>query len=331
MEVAVRAVWIRSFGPPEVLEATTLSDPTPGDGEVLVAVAAAGVNFADTMARSGRAPAGRRPALPAVLGSEVGGEVVAVGSGVEAPTVGATIVAGTGGLGGYAQLAIVSAAAAVPVPVGLAVEDAVAVFVHGRTALALVRRARVTQADRVLVLAAAGGVGSMLVQLAAAEGAHVTGVASDERKTEAARQLGASVVVDAGDPTWPEHVRAAVGEVDVVFDGVGGDAGRAALDLLAPRGRMVIFGYSSGSITQAATDEVLSRALTIVGFGGGQQFNGSAEPRVLAIEVLQMAAGRRARPLVGQRFRLQDAAAAHRLLEARGSVGKTLLVPQARS
>lgn len=327
----MRATWIRSFGPPEVLEATTLGDPTPGDGEVVVAVAAAGVNFADTMTRSGRAPAGRRPALPVVLGSEIGGEVVAVGPGVEAPLVGATIVAGTGGLGGYAELATVRAAAAVPVPVGLAVEDAVAVFVHGRTALALVRRAAITASDRVLVLAAAGGVGSLLVQLVAAEGADVAGVASGERKTDVARQLGASAVVDASDASWPEHLRAAIGEVDVAFDGVGGDAGRAAFELLAPRGRMVIFGYSSGSVTRGGMDEVLNRALTVIGFGGGDQFDGPAEPRALATEILQMAASGRARPLIGQRFPLEDAAGAHRLIEARGTVGKTLLVSEARN
>ncbi len=320
---------IRRFGPPAVLEETTLADPTPQQGQVVVEIAAAGVNFVDVLTRAGRAPGGRSIPLPAVLGSEVGGVVLATDAGVDSPKVGSTVVAGTGGLGGYAQLARVPAAGAVLVPDGLDVEAAVALFVQGRTAIALARRAGITRGDRVLVLAAAGGVGSVVVQLATAEGAFVVGAASGQAKTDLVRQLGADMAVDAGDERWPDIVRAAVGEIDVVLDGVGGHVGRAAFELLAPRGRMVIFGFASGSVTAASLDEVLNRAVTVVGFGGGKQFATPDEATGLANEVLRLAADGKVRPLIGQRFSLADAAAAHRAVESRVAVGKTLLIPKA--
>lgn len=325
----MRGVQIRRFGPPEVLEETTLPDATPQQGQVVVEVGAAGVNFADVLTRAGRAPGGRTIPLPAVLGSEVGGVVVATEAGVDAPQVGSTVVAGTGGLGGYAQLARVPAAGAVLVPDGLDVQAAVALFVQGRTAFALARRAGTTRGDRVLVLAAAGGVGSVVVQLASLEGAFVVGVASGERKTHLVRQLGADMAVDADDERWPDIVRAAVGEIDVVLDGVGGNVGRAAFELLAPRGRIVIFGFASGSVTAASLDEVLNRAITVVGFGGGKQFARPDEARGFANEILRLAADRKVRPLIGQRFTLADAADAHRAVERRVTVGKTLLIPEA--
>ncbi|HUS21304.1 MAG TPA: zinc-binding dehydrogenase [Aeromicrobium sp.] len=324
----MRGVEIRRFGPPEVLEAAMLPDATAKQGEVVVKVGASGVNFADVLTRAGRAPGGRSIALPAVLGSEVGGAVVATGPGVDAPKVGSIVVAGTGGLGGYAELAPVPAAGTVLVPEGLDVEHAVALFVQGRTALALARRVRITQGDRVLVLAAAGGVGSVAVQLASAQGALVVGVASGERKTQLVRQLGAEMAVNADDESWPDIVRAAVGEVDVVLDGVGGNVGRSAFELLAPRGRFAIFGFASGSVTAAPLDEVLNRALTVVGFGGGKQLATPDEATGLASEVLRLAADRTVRPLIGQRFTLSDAAAAHRAIERRVTVGKTLLIPE---
>lgn len=178
------------------------------------------------------------------------------------------------------------------------------------------------------MLAAAGGVGSVVVQLASAEGAFVVGVASGERKTHLVHELGADIAVDADDERWPDVIRAAVGEIDVVLDGVGGDVGRAGFELLAPRGRIAIFGFASGSVTAASLDEVLNRAVAVIGFGGGKQYATPEEATGLANEVLILAADRKVRPLIGQRFSLADAAAAHRAVERRVTVGKTLLIPK---
>jgi NADPH2:quinone reductase len=173
-----------------------------------------------------------------ILGNGVGGVVAAVGAGVDGGPVGKRVVAGTGGSGGYAERAAVEAGGLVEVFDGLELDIAVALLADGRTATMLVRAVGLRGGKRVLVEAAAGGVGTLLVQLARAAGATVVAAAGGARKLELARDLGAEVVVDYRESDWTQRVRGAVGRVDVVFDGVDGAIGRSAFELLDRGGRM---------------------------------------------------------------------------------------------
>jgi NADPH2:quinone reductase len=183
-----------------------------------------------------------------VLGNGVEGEVVAVGDDVDPSLLGRQVVTATGGFGGYADRVVVDAGDPVPVPDGLALGEAVALLADGRTALALARAAAITAEDRVLITAAAGGVGSLLVQLARAAGArHVVAAAGGERKLALARDLGADLAVDYTRDGWAGAVHAATEGIDVVLDGVGGTIGLEAIGLVVPGGRALIYGAASGT------------------------------------------------------------------------------------
>ncbi|GAB3431705.1 MDR/zinc-dependent alcohol dehydrogenase-like family protein [Flindersiella endophytica] len=324
----MRAVRVTRFGPPSVLVAGSVATPSVGPEQVLVRVAAAGVNFIDTLIRADDGPTSS-PRPPFVPGNEVGGTVVEVGPDVSPALVGQTVVAGLGGFGGYAELAVAPAGLVVPVPAGLGVREAVAVMTSGRTAVELLRRVRLVAGERVLVLAAAGGLGSLVVQLALAAGAGVVvGAAGGARKGELVSSLGASAV-DYSMPDWIESVFDATGGlgIDVVFDGVGGAIGRAAFELLAEgSGRQVVYGYASGSPVQIEAAELAGHGLSLLSVGG-PQLREPAYVRELVGEALAATAAGRLRPTIGQTFPLEDAAAAHATIEARRAVGKTLLIP----
>jgi NADPH2:quinone reductase len=315
---------MREVGGPEVLVSGDAPDPEAGPGQVVVDVEAIGIPFVETQVRAGRGPGGRTPALPMVPGNAVGGVVSAVGPDVDAALLGRRVVTSTGGSGGYAERVAVAADLPIPVPDGLDVRAAVALLADGRTALGLVRAAGLGPGDRVLVMAAAGGVGTLLVQLAGAAGAAVVvGAAGGERKLDVVRSLGATVAVDYGRADWPDAVRAA-GGVDVVFDGVGGGLGRAAFDLVERGGRYLPHGLASGRPTEATLAEIFARGITVIGGG----FGGSpADLRALSADALAEAAAGRLRPTIGQTFPLERAAEAHAAIEARTAVGKTLLIP----
>jgi NADPH2:quinone reductase len=227
----------------------------------------------------------------------------------------------TGGSGGYAELVAVDADSLVAVPPALALTDATALLADGRTAVGLVDAAAIQPGDTVLVEAAAGGVGSLLVQLARQAGARVVAVAGGARKVAVATELGADLVVDSSDPSWSARVRDAVGEVDVVFDGVGGELGRAALGLLAEGGRFVPFGMASGEFTPVADDEVARRRLTVVRMAPRDL----DEMNALTRRALAAAVAGDLHPVVGQTFPLERAADAHHAIETRATIGKTLL------
>jgi len=324
----MKAVLVRKFGPPEVLMAEELPEPRPGDGQVVVEVAAVGVNFIETMVRAG---AFTRTAnqMPYVPGNEVGGVILEVGPGVDPALAGRRVVTGTGGRGGYAERAVAAADGLVEIPDGLDTETAVALFAHGRTAIGLIRETRPGKGERVLVEAAGGGVGSLLVQLAKRAGATVVATAGGERKLELARSLGADVAVDYRNPGWSEAVRREAGEdgLEVVFDSVGGDVGREAFDLLAGGGRFAVFGFASGAATEATFAEILGKGVTVIGYGGARPWPYPEYPHELEAEALNEAAAGRLKPTIGQRFPLEQAAEAHAAVEARATVGKTLLIP----
>ncbi len=315
----MRAVVIREFGPPDRLEPEELTTPVPGAGEVLVDVELANVTFVETQVRAGRPPRPEMaPALPAVLGNGVGGVIARVGAGVDPALVGRRVVSSLRGTGGYAEHAVAAAAAAIDVPETVALGDAVAVLADGRTALGVLRAAQLQPGETALVLAAGGGVGSLLVQLARDAGARVVAGAGAERKLELARSLGARLALDYTRDGWATQA----GAVDVVFDGVGGTVGRAALAQLRPGGRLARFGMASGTFTSVTDDDRTA--------GGVSVLSGSPSTpeqlRELTREALELVATGRLRPTIGQTFTLKQACRAHAAIESRSTVGKTLLV-----
>ena len=313
----MRAVWLKEFGGPEVLVTDEAPDPAPGPGQALIEVVFANITFVETQFRAnGVGPF--KPELPMIPGNGVGGLVTAVGPGADAALVGRRVVSGTGGSGGYAERVAVDAAGVVQVPDGMELDTAVALMADGRTAVLLVRRAEVRGGERVLVEAAAGGVGILLCQLARTAGAQVVAAAGGPRKVQVARDQGADVAVDYLEPGWTD----AVGDVDVVFDGVGGDTARAAFDLLDPGGRMVSFGLASGAWASVPEDAAAERGVTIVRLPRATP----EELRAATETALAEGAAGRLRPVIGQRFPLDRAGAAHAAIESRATIGKTLLV-----
>ena len=320
----MHAVVMRAFGPPQVLEFSEVPDLAPGAGEVVVDVEFASVTFVETQVRAGRPPDPRMlPRLPAVLGNGIGGTVVAAGpgGGDRAARPGRRVIASLSGTGGYAERAIAGAGRLIDVPDEVELRDAAALLADGRTAVGLVRRAGLRPGDTVLVEAAAGGVGSLLVQLARNAGARVVALAGGERKLAVARDLGADLAVSYASPDWAGRVHDLTRGVDVVFDGVGGDTGLAAFGLLRDGGRFVPFGMASGSFAPVSAELALERQVSVL--------TGAPPTPQELIELtraaLAEAAAGRLRPLVGQVFDLARACDAHAAIEARDTVGKTLL------
>lgn len=312
----MRAVLVTEFGPPHVLVPDDLPDPVPAAGQVLVRVSFANITFVDTQIRAGRSPgpaSGLTP--PFVPGNGVGGVIAAVGPDVDPEIIGHRVITTTGGSGGYADTVVVADSLPIQVPGEVPLDAAVALMADGRTALALIKAARLKKRDRVLIEAAAGGVGTLLTQLARRAGATVVAAAGGDGKLTLAAELGADITVDYRVQDWDEAVRGAVGGIDVVFDGVGGEIGATAYDLIDPGGRMFTYGLAAGPLPELdETDrEVkITRGITL-------------SPEKLR-DLTSAALDSGLRPVIGQRFALADAAKAHAAIEARTTVGKTLLV-----
>ena len=312
-------MWLEEFGGPGALVEGEAPDPVVGPGEALIEVAFSSITFVETQFRAGRFNPFSTE-LPVIPGNGVGGVVASVGAGADGRLVGRRVVSGTGGSGGYAERVAVDAGGLFEVPDGLDLDDALALLADGRTATMLVRKAGLRRGERALVEAAAGGVGALLVQLARAAGAGVVAVAGGPRKVGLALDLGADVAIDYREPGWAERVREAVGEVDVVFDGVGGEIARSAFGLLGRGGRMLSFGMASGEWVDVS-DEAAGRGVELI----GPQRPTPEEMRVSTEHSLSEAASGRLRPVLGQRFPLRRAADAHAAIESRATVGKTLL------
>jgi NADPH:quinone reductase len=326
----MHAIRLHAFGPAANLRYEEVEDPRPGPGQARIAVAAAGVHLIDTTLRAGR-PMGplALPDLPTIPGREVAGTVDAVGPDVDESWVGRRVVAHLGpASGGYAELAVRETEALHTLPDGLADDAAVAMIGTGRTAHAVLEVAALTAQDVVLVTAAAGGLGSLLVQAARNAGATVVGVAGGPAKVQRVAQLGATVAVDYSAPDWSDAVRAALDgrEVTVALDGVGGALGRGALELLGPGGRLILFGFSSGAPTDLSAGDLFARGITASAAIGARIAQRPGGLRDLEEQALAAAGDGRLVPLV-QRFALAHAAAAHEAIESRATVGKTVLVP----
>jgi len=327
----MHAIRQYEFGPPEVLRYEEVDEPQPGPGEVRIAVRAAGVHLVDTNIRAGEGP--WPVSLPMTPGREVAGDVESVGQGVDESWLGRRVVAHLGpspapNNGGYAEFAVAKAASLHALPDHVGYDAAVAMIGTGRTTMAILEGAGLQPDDVALVTAAAGGIGSLVVQAAAKAGATVVALAGGAEKVDLARKLGASVAIDYREADWPARVAEALGEraVTVVFDSVGGEAGRAAFDLLGPGGRQLIYGWSSGSPTSFTPEEVVERGITVSGvLGRVQQRRGNL--RDLEEAALAALAAGDLVPLVDSRYPLSNAAEAHAALESRGTVGKVVLIP----
>lgn len=329
----MRAIVVRSFGGPEVLRIEETADPSPGRGELLVSVAAAGVQFIETQTRTGAlqgvSPVAPR-ALPWTPGREVAGVVSAVGEGVDESWLGCRVAAQSVNAGGYASLAVVEAASAHRLPDAVGFAEAVSLLGTGGTALGLVEAARAGKGDTVLVESAAGAVGLLSAQLARAAGAErVIGLARGAGKLALVKEFGADTAVDYTAADWPDQVRAAAPQgVTVVFDANGGEVGAAAFDLLADGGRFVIFGFSSGAMTQPDPAAVEARGIEVHSFFGPPVGLRSPEQRHRqTAELIAAVAAGRLRAHVGRRFPLERAAEAHEAIVSRSTVGKTVLEP----
>jgi NADPH:quinone reductase len=326
----MHAIRLHAFGPADNLRYEEVDDPRPGPGQARIAVAACGVHLIDTALRAGR-PMGplALPELPTIPGREVAGVVDAVGPEVDERWVGERVAAHLGpASGGYAELAVREIEALHRLPDGLADDAAVAMIGTGRTALAILEVAALTAEDVVLVTAAAGGLGSLLVQAARDAGATVVGVAGGPAKVQRVAQLGATLAVDYSAPDWSVAVRGALDgrEVTAALDGVGGAVGRGALELLGAGGRLILFGFSSGTPTELSAGDLFGRGITVSAAIGARMAQRSGGLRDLEQQALAAAADGRLVPLV-QRFALAQAAAAHEAIESRATIGKTVLVP----
>ncbi|GAA4943452.1 zinc-binding dehydrogenase [Streptomonospora halophila] len=335
----MRVAEAERFGGPEVLRPAHRPDPQAGPGEVLVAVAASDVMFLDAQLRSGWGREYFRMRPPYVPGSGVVGRVVSVGEGADPGLVGAEVLAETGQrdpethvpltpTDGYAELVAAPARYLVRLPGGLDGQAALALLHDGPTALQLAEAARFTAGDRVLVNAAAGGAGSLLVQMAARAGARVIGAARGPRKLALARELGAEAVVDYSEPDWTRRVREATSGKgpDVVLDGAGGRLGREAFGITARGGHLLAYGASGGDFAETGAAEAREKGVRVTGLFDLPSLDGDGRRR-RAEEALAEAAAGRFRPTVGQTFRLDEAREAHAAIASRTSVGKTLLVP----
>lgn len=327
----MKAVRFHATGGPEVLVYEDVPDPVPADGEVLIRIEAAGMNFADVMRRRGDPYPEPSPA-PFVLGAEVAGTVAAVGAGVTSLEVGTPVLA-TPGAGGYAQYICVPAARVMTLPPGFEAVQAAALIGHGLTAaLALRQAARLAQGESVLVESAAGGVGSFAVQLAKLYGAgKVIAAASTPEKRGVAERLGADASVDYTAPNWANRVRELTDGrgVDVVLEMAGGETVAQALDAMAPFGRMVYLGQSSGKTALIDPWQLTVPNRTVTGFYIGAYL---AFPELIQSTVGEIIGFIMAGKLsiqVGAVLPLSQAAEAHRLLEGRKTTGKVVLRPWA--
>jgi len=313
----VKAVQIQEFGGPEKLELVELPDPTPGEGEVVVEIARTGVNFADTHATRDDYLA--KQSLPLIPGAEVSGR-----------TPDGRRVAVLLGSGAYAQKVAVSEAMLIPVPDQVDDDQAAAMLLQGLTAMTLVQRcARIEPGETIVVEAAAGGTGTLAVQIAKRAGAKVIGLASSEEKRKLVAGLGADATVDSRAEDLGAAIREANGgeRVDAVLHMSGGAAFDAEMGVLAPLGRMVVFGIASREQREISTAALLRGSKAVIGFWLAHLLMRRDLLAPMIGDLLGAVAAGELRVTVGDVYPLSEAARAHEDLIARRTSGKLLLDP----
>jgi NADPH:quinone reductase len=327
----VRAWQVHQFG--DLREAMTLTDvpdPEPGAGQIFVRVLAAPANFPDVLMCQGTYQV--KPPLPFTPGVELCGEVVSLGPGVTGFTPGDRVV-GTAvmPMGSFAEVAIMDAAGAFPAPEGLDDAEAAAFSISYQTGwFALHRRAHLVPGETLLVHAAAGGVGSAAVQLGKAAGARVIGVVGGAEKAEAARALGADVVVDRRTQDFVSVVKDVTGGrgADVIYDPVGGEAYDRSAKCVAFEGRILVIGFASGRVPAPALNHVLIKNYSIVGLHWG--LYASKEPGAIKDchdQLLKLAADGAIKPLVSERLGLADVIDGLERLAGGTTIGRVTFLP----
>ena len=333
----MRAVVITRHGPPDVLQVQERPAPDrPLGGQVAIEVAAAGINFADTMARVGLYPDAPKP--PVVVGYEVAGTVLAVGPGVENVEPGQRVMAGTR-FGGYAEQIVVKAADVVPLPDELSFQQGAAVPVNYSTAWAgLIRYGALQAGERVLIHAAAGGVGISATQIAKSQGAEIYGTASPA-KHEAIRGFGVDRPIDYTRSGWERDLP----EFDVIMDAIGGRSFRTGYNLLAPGGRLVAFGASSvmsgerRNLLTAAQAAIrmprfnlikqMSASKAVIGLNMVTLWDHAGTLESWITPLREMLDDGTIAPVVAESFPFDRAADAHRFIAERRNIGKVVLTP----
>ncbi len=313
----MKAIQIEEFGGPEVLQYVELPDPDPKLGEVVVNVKRSGINFADTHASRNDYLA--EQTLPLIPGTEVSGQL----------NDGRRVVVLTGS-GGYAEKVAVPQAQLIELPAEVDYDQAAAALLQGLTAMALVHRcARVEPGETIVIEAAAGGTGTLAVQLAKRAGARVIGLASSEGKRELVQSLGADATVDSR----AEDLGAAIREanegkrVDAILHMSGGEAFDAELGVLAPLGRMVVFGIASREQRQLSTAALLRGSKSVIGFWLAHLLMRPDLLMPMIGDLLGALASGELKATIGEVYPLSEAARAHEDLIGRGTSGKLLLDP----
>jgi NADPH:quinone reductase-like Zn-dependent oxidoreductase len=322
----MRAVVITETGEPDVLQVRDWPEPEVGPGQVVVDVAAAGVNFADVMARIGLYPDAPEP--PCVVGYEVAGTIAEVGADVDGVEVGQRVFSGTR-FGGYAERVAIPAAHAVPLPDGMGFEEATAIPVNYATAWAgLIRYGNLWPGERVLIHAAAGGVGIAATHIATVQGAEVWGTASPA-KHDAIRGFGVEHAIDYTQEGWHEGLPG----FDVVLDGVGGSNFKLSYDLLRPGGRLVAIGSAgvvSGDVKMPRFRimEQMFESKSVIGVNVLRLWDNFDSNEMPWVEPLSELLERGSlSPVVAQSFPFESAPEAHRMLVERRNIGKVVLIP----
>jgi NADPH2:quinone reductase len=321
------AILLRAHGTPEVLSWEPQELPPPQPGEVRLRHTAIGVNFIDVYDRTGLYPR----ALPAGLGREAAGVITALGPGVRGLAMGQRVAYVMPVPGAYSEQRNVPAERLVKLPRDISDQQAAAAMLKGLTAQFLLRRTyRVRKGDFVLIHAAAGGVGSLLTQWARALGARVIGVVGSEGKVASARRQGCHRVLVSGRDNIAQSVRDYTrnARAQVVYDSVGADTFMLSLDCLRPRGMLVSFGNSSGPAPAIAPLELMRRGSLYLTRPTLFDYTAQrSELQSAARALFSMIRGGKLRLHIGQRYALRDAAQAHRDLEARRTMGATILIP----
>ena len=322
----MKAVLCKTLGPPESLVVDDVPTPEPGPGEVRIRVAAAGVNFPDTLIVQGLYQ--ERPELPFTPGGEAAGVVDAVGEGVTHLAVGDRVLAFTG-RGAFAEMLVAPAAVVVPVPEALPLDVAAGfLLAYGTSHHALRQRAQLQEGETLLVLGAAGGVGLAAVELGALLGARVVAAASTDEKLALCREYGAAEIINYTDEDLRDGLKRVLGKgkPDVVFDPVGGDLSEAAFRSIGWNGRHLVVGFAAGDIPQLPLNLPLVKGASLVGV-----FWGTFTQREPGVNLENMAEligwveSGKIRPHVSKRFPLDRAPEALRWMMDRKAMGKVIL------
>ncbi len=323
----MKAIQVQRAGGPEVLELTDLPKPSPGPEQVLIRVEAVGLNFADILSVAGEYLV--RTRYPMVPGMEFAGVIESVGPGVEAYRPGQRVAA-LGGSGAFAEYAVVSSRAVLPVPPSMSAAEAAAFPVSYYTAyFALQTQAQAKPGEWVLIQAAAGALGTASIQIAKALGLRVVALASREEKLELCRSLGADITLLSTQNNLVEAVKEATGGrgVDILMEVVGGAGFAQSLKMLAYRGRLLVIGSASREMAQMYPVSLMKGNQSVIGVWLTPFLSDPAAMQAASQFLFPLVASGQVRPVVGERFKLEEAAKAFSFILDRQNTGKVILEP----